>query len=41
MSGFLISLAWFVLFFGGAIYLGYNRVSLLNSTLAMGGIRDG
>jgi acyl-CoA dehydrogenase len=38
VSGFLISLAWFVLFFGGAIYLGYNRVSLLNSTLAMGGI---
>ena len=38
MSGFLISLAWFALFFGAAIYLAYNRVNLLNSTLAMGGI---
>ena len=38
MSGFLISLAWFALFFGGAIYLAYNRVNLLNSTLVMGGI---
>ena len=36
MSGFLISLAWFLLFFGGAIYLAYNRVSLLSSTVAMG-----
>ena len=38
MSAFLISLAWFLLFFGGAIYLAYNRVSLLSSTIAMGAI---
>lgn len=36
MSGFIVSLAWFLLFFGGAIYLAYNRVSLLSSTIAMG-----
>lgn len=38
MSGFLLSLAWFLLFFGGAIYLAYNRVSLISSTIAMGAI---
>ncbi len=38
MSGFLISLAWFLLFFGGAIYLAYHRVNLLASTIAMGAI---
>ena len=38
MSGFLISLAWLLLFVGGAIYLAYNRVSLLSSTIAMGAI---
>ena len=38
MSGFLVSLIWFLLFFGGAIYLAYNRVSLFSSTVAMGGL---
>jgi acyl-CoA dehydrogenase len=38
VSGFLISLAWLLLFVGGAIYLAYNRVSLLSSTIAMGAI---
>ena len=38
MSGFLLGLAWFLLFFGGAIYLAYNRVSLISSTVAMGAI---
>ena len=38
MSGFLLSLTWFLLFFGGAIYLAYNRVSLFASTVAMGAI---
>ncbi len=38
MSGFILSLAWFLLFFGGAIYLAYNRVSLISSTIAMGTI---
>jgi acyl-CoA dehydrogenase len=36
VSGFLIGLAWFLLFFGGAIYLAYNRVNLLASTIASG-----
>ena len=36
MSGFLIGLGWFLLFFGGAIYLAYNRVSLISSTIATG-----
>jgi len=38
VSGFLLSLSWFLLFFGGAIYLAYNRVSLISSTIAMGAI---
>ena len=38
MSAFLISLAWFLLFFGGAIYLAYNRVNLLTSTVTMGAL---
>ena len=38
MSGILLSLFWFLLFFGGAIYLAYNRVSLLSSTVTMGAI---
>ena len=38
MSGFLVSLIWFLLFFGGAIYLAYNRVSLFSSTVAMGAL---
>ena len=36
MSGFAVSLSWFLLFFGGAIYLAYNRVNLLTSTVATG-----
>ena len=38
MSGFLLSLSWFLLFLGGALYLAYNRVSLVSSTIAMGAI---
>lgn len=38
MFGFLLSLGWFLLFFGGAIYLAYNRVSLISSTVTMGAI---
>jgi acyl-CoA dehydrogenase len=38
VSGFLVSLIWFLLFVGGAIYLAYNRVSLLASTIAMGAL---
>lgn len=37
MSSFLVGLFWFLLFFGGAIYLAYNRVNLLTSTVAAGG----
>jgi acyl-CoA dehydrogenase len=36
VSGFTLSLAWFLLFFGGALYLAYNRVSLISSTITMG-----
>ena len=36
MSGFLISIAWFLLFFSIAIYLAYNRVKLFASTVTMG-----
>ena len=38
MSGFLISLFWLLLFAGGAIYVAYNRINLLTSTVVMGGI---
>jgi acyl-CoA dehydrogenase len=38
VSGFLLSLTWFLLFFGGALYLAYSRVSLITSTAFMGGI---
>ena len=38
MSGFIASLFWLLLFVGSAIYLAYNRVSLLSSTMAMGGV---
>ena len=38
MSGFLIGLGWFLLFFGGAIYLAYNRINLLASTIASGSV---
>ncbi|MDX1403516.1 MAG: acyl-CoA dehydrogenase [Woeseiaceae bacterium] len=36
MSSFLLDLAWFLLFFGGGIYLAYNRVNLLASTVVAG-----
>lgn len=36
MLSFLVGLFWFLLFAGGAVYLAYNRVSLLNSTIAAG-----
>ena len=34
MSDLLISLVWFLLFFGGAIYLAYRRIDLRTSTIA-------
>ena len=37
MSGFVIGLLWFLLFFAGGIYLAYHRVSLFGSTVAAGG----
>ncbi len=36
MTDFLISLAWFLLFAGGGIYLAYQRVDLRTSTIAAG-----
>jgi acyl-CoA dehydrogenase len=36
VSSFLIDLSWFLLFFGGGIYLAYNRVNLLASTIVAG-----
>jgi acyl-CoA dehydrogenase len=36
VSSFLIDLAWFLLFFGGGIYLAYNRINLLTSTIVAG-----
>tara|TARA_B100000686_G_C16802492_1_gene987195 strand:+ start:4659 stop:7172 length:2514 start_codon:yes stop_codon:yes gene_type:complete len=36
VSGFLISIVWFLLFFSAAIYLAYNRVNLFSSTATMG-----
>ncbi len=36
MSSFLVSLSWFLLFAGGGIYLAYNRINLLTSTIATG-----
>jgi len=36
VSSFLIDLSWFLLFFGGGIYLAYNRVGLLTSTTVAG-----
>ncbi len=34
MSGFIVSLFWFLLFVGGGIALAYNRVDLRTSTIA-------
>jgi acyl-CoA dehydrogenase len=36
VSAFLLGLCWFLLFLGGGLYLAYNRVSLLPSTVAAG-----
>ena len=36
MSSFLVSFLWFLLIFGGAIYLAYQRIDLLTSTVATG-----
>ncbi len=36
MSSFLVSLAWFLLFVGGGIYLAYQRIDLRTSTIATG-----
>ena len=36
MSDFIIGLFWFVVFFGGAIALGYNRVNLRTATISAG-----
>ena len=36
MFDFAISLFWFLLIFGGAIYLAYQRIDLLTSTIAAG-----
>jgi acyl-CoA dehydrogenase len=36
LSGFIVSLFWFVLFVGGGITLAYNRVDLRTSTVATG-----
>ena len=36
MTEFLVSLAWFLLFAGGGIYLAYQRVDLRTSTIATG-----
>ena len=35
MSSLIVSLSWFLLFAGGGIYLAYNRVNLLGSTIAV------
>ena len=36
MSSFIVSLLWFLLFFGGAIFLAYQRINLFTSTIAAG-----
>ena len=36
MSSFLVSLSWFLLFAGGALFLAYHRVDLKTSTIAVG-----
>jgi len=36
VTSFLAGLFWLLLFVGGALYLAYNRISLLNSTIAAG-----
>ncbi len=36
MSGFIVGLLWFLLFFGGGIFLAYQRIDLRTSTIATG-----
>ena len=36
MSSFVVGLFWFLVFAGGGIYLAYNRINLLASTIAVG-----
>jgi hypothetical protein len=36
LSGFIVSLFWFLLFVGGGIALAYNRIDLRTSTVATG-----
>ena len=36
MSSLIIGLMWFLLFAGGGLYLAYNRINLLASTVATG-----
>jgi acyl-CoA dehydrogenase len=36
LSSFVVSLFWFLVFAGGGIYLAYNRINLLASTIAVG-----
>ena len=36
MSGFTVGLLWFLLFFGGGIFLAYRRIDLRTSTVATG-----
>jgi acyl-CoA dehydrogenase len=36
LSSFIVSLLWFLLFFGGAIFLAYQRINLFTSTIAAG-----
>jgi acyl-CoA dehydrogenase len=36
VSAFLLGFCWFLLFLGGGLYLAYNRINLLTSTVAAG-----
>jgi len=36
LSGLFVSSLWFLLLFGGGIFLAYRRVNLLNATIATG-----
>ncbi len=36
MSGFTVGFLWFMLFFGGGVFLAYRRIDLLTSTVATG-----
>ena len=37
MSEFIVGFLWFLLFFGGGIFLAYQRIDLRTSTIAAGG----